>query len=74
VKRLNKEKEIIYKIKESKPRTVILIGEEKWSLFSNSIYTYRQVQDKAQSWAITAGSDIKTKIVPYKEGYLLYYR
>jgi len=67
-------KEIMYKKKESKPRPIILIGEEKWSLFSNSIYTYRQVQDKAQSWAITAGSDIKTKIVPYKEGYLLYYR
>ena len=40
---------MMYKKKESKPRTLILIGEERWSLFSNSIYTYRQVQDKAQS-------------------------
>lgn len=59
---------------KEKPEKFKIIDGEKCALFSDIIYTYEQAKDKSRSWAITAGASIKTKIIPYKHGYLLYYR
>lgn len=60
--------------KSEKPEKIKTINGRKWFLFSDIVYTYEQAKDKSRSWAITAGYNIKTKIVPYKDGYLLYTR